>query len=96
MAQNDYKIFLFQINGAHAAILTAVGEKSFIQAMAALRIGGRVVALGIPDRAVEVPVLSLVMRGIQIVGSAVGNRKDLQVRIGVGRAGKDWAKFHTL
>jgi propanol-preferring alcohol dehydrogenase len=66
------------LGGAHAAISVAVAPKAFEQAFGALRRGGTLVFVALPaDNFVKLPVFETVLRGITIVGSIVGTRKDL-------------------
>jgi propanol-preferring alcohol dehydrogenase len=66
------------LGGAHAAISVAVAPKAFEQAFGALRRGGTLVFVALPaDNFVKLPIFETVLRGITIVGSIVGTRKDL-------------------
>jgi propanol-preferring alcohol dehydrogenase len=64
--------------GAHAAVVTAVAKAAFNSAVDAVRAGGRVVAVGLPPEAMSLDIPRLVLDGIQVVGSLVGTRQDLQ------------------
>jgi alcohol dehydrogenase, propanol-preferring len=66
------------LGGADIVIATAVSAKSFRAAFDALRPGGRLVIVGLPPEEMPVPVFDLVLKGISVMGSIVGTRKDLQ------------------
>ncbi|KAI8934594.1 hypothetical protein NX059_008290 [Plenodomus lindquistii] len=66
--------------GAHAVIVCTANNNAYAQSAELLRFGGRVVCVGIPEGDV-VPMKSaspglMVGKALQIVGSAVGNRKE--------------------
>ncbi|WP_269914687.1 alcohol dehydrogenase AdhP [Acinetobacter sp. HY1485] len=65
-------------NGAHAAVVTAVAKAAFNSAVDCVRAGARVVAVGLPPEAMSLNIPRLVLDGIEVVGSLVGTRKDLQ------------------
>lgn len=62
--------------GAHAAVVTAVAKAAFNSAVDAVRAGGRVVAVGLPE-SMSLDIPRLVLDGIEVVGSLVGTRQDL-------------------
>lgn len=66
--------------GAHAVVVCTANNAAYAQSAEMLRFGGRVVCVGIPEGEV-VPIKSsypglLVAKSLQIVGSAVGSRKE--------------------
>lgn len=66
--------------GAHAVVVCTANNGAYGQSAELLRFGGRVVCVGIPEGDV-VPMKSanpglLVAKALQIVGSAVGSRKE--------------------
>jgi len=66
------------LGGAHAAISVAVAPKAFEQAFSSLRRGGTLVFVALPaDNFVSLPIFETVLKGITILGSIVGTRKDL-------------------
>ena len=66
------------LGGAHAAISVAVAPKAFEQAFSSLRRGGTLVFVALPaDNVVSLPIFETVLKGITILGSIVGTRKDL-------------------
>ena len=67
-----------EFGGAHSAIVTAVSQIAFDQAVDALRAGGKLVAVGLPKGKMGVSIIKTVLDGIQIAGSLVGTRQDLR------------------
>lgn len=64
--------------GAHSAVVTAVSKVAFNQAVDSVRAGGRVVAVGLPSEMMDLSIVRTVLDGIQVIGSLVGTRKDLE------------------
>lgn len=75
------------IGGCHAALVTAVQKKAFDQAVYSVRPGGKVVAIGLPTENMEVPIVKTVLDGIEVIGSLVGTRKDLEEAFQFGAEG---------
>ena len=66
------------LGGADVAIALAASPRSFEQAFASLRRGGRLVCVGLPaDGRLDLPVFDVVLKGISVIGSIVGTRTDL-------------------
>jgi propanol-preferring alcohol dehydrogenase len=64
--------------GVDVAIVLAAAPSAYEQALRSLRRGGRLVCVGIPtDGVLPVPIFDAVTRGISVIGSIVGTRKDL-------------------
>jgi propanol-preferring alcohol dehydrogenase len=66
--------------GAHAVVVCTANNAAYAQSADFLRFGGRVVCVGIPEGEVQ-PVKSaypglLIAKALQVVGSAVGSRKE--------------------
>lgn len=74
--------------GAHAAVVTAVAKAAFNDAVNSVRAGGRVVAVGLPPESMDLSIPRLVLDGIEVVGSLVGTRKDLEEAFQFGAEGK--------
>lgn len=74
--------------GAHAAVVTAVSKVAFNQAVNSVRAAGKVVAVGLPPETMDLEIVKTVLDGIQIVGSLVGTRKDLEEAFQFGAEGK--------
>ncbi|CAF1234333.1 unnamed protein product [Adineta ricciae] len=64
--------------GAQATIITVPSIQAYEEAFKAVKSGGRVVAVGLPNGKMSVPIVDCVLRGIEIVGSVVGTRQDMQ------------------
>ena len=73
--------------GAHSAVVTAVSKVAFNQAVDSVRAGGRVVAVGLPSEMMELSIVKTVLDGIQVIGSLVGTRKDLEEAFQFGAEG---------
>jgi len=66
------------LGGVDAAIALAVSPKSMGQAFDSLKRGGRLVLVALPkDNELVLPIFQTVLKGITIVGSIVGTRRDL-------------------
>jgi len=66
------------LGGADVALVFAVSQRSFDQAFASLRPGGRLVCVAMPaDGNMTIPIFDTVLKGISIIGSIVGTRGDL-------------------
>jgi len=65
--------------GADVAVVTAASPRTFEQAYASLRRGGRLSCVGLPaDDKITISVFDTVLSGKQIIGSIVGTRNDLE------------------
>lgn len=65
------------VGGAHAALVTAVSEKTFPQALSMLRRGGTVSLVGLPPGDFPLSIFDTVLRGLTVRGSIVGTRLDM-------------------
>ncbi|GLY38154.1 zinc-dependent alcohol dehydrogenase [Amycolatopsis sp. NBRC 101858] len=75
--------------GADVAIVLAAAPSAFEQALHSLRRGGRLVCVGIPAGGVlPVPIFEAVIKGISVIGSIVGTRKDLAEVFALHAAGR--------
>ncbi|MBY7142048.1 alcohol dehydrogenase AdhP [Virgibacillus sp. NKC19-3] len=77
-----------QIGGAHAAVVTAVSKIAFNQAVNSVRAASKVVAVGLPPETMDLEIVKTVLDGIEVVGSLVGTRKDLEETFQFGAEGK--------
>lgn len=66
------------IGGVQGTVVTVPIVTAFEQAFASVKRGGRVVAVALPNAKMAVPIIECVLGGIELVGSIVGTRKDLQ------------------
>ena len=73
--------------GAHSAVVTAVSKVAFNQAVDSVRACGRVVAVGLPSEMMDLSIVKTVLDGIQVIGSLVGTRKDLEEAFQFGAEG---------
>lgn len=73
--------------GAHSAVVTVVSKVAFNQAVDSVRAGGRVVAVGLPSEMMDLSIVKTVLDGIQVIGSLVGTRKDLEEAFQFGAEG---------
>ena len=81
------KIMELTNGGAHGAVVSAVAKIAFDQAVYSIRAGGRVVAVGLPSEMMDIPIIKTVIDGIEVVGSIVGTRKDLEEAFDFGARG---------
>ncbi|WPF84258.1 zinc-dependent alcohol dehydrogenase [Sanguibacter sp. 4.1] len=65
------------VGGAQAALVTAVSEKTFPQALSMLRRGGTVSLVGLPPGDFPLSIFDTVLRGLTVRGSIVGTRLDM-------------------
>ena len=78
-----------KLGGVDQAIALAVSPSAFEQAYGSLRRHGTLVFVALPaDNEVKIPIFETVLRGITIVGSIVGTRKDLREVYELHAAGK--------
>ena len=77
-----------RLGGADAAIVTAVSPAPFQQAFNSLARGGRLVCVGLPaDNHLEIPIFETVLGGLDLRGSIVGTRHDLEEVFDLHRRG---------
>jgi propanol-preferring alcohol dehydrogenase len=77
--EQDPVAYIQALGGADAAIATAVSPKPFQQAFRSLARGGRLVCVGLPaDNHLEIPIFETVLGGLDLRGSIVGTRHDLE------------------
>lgn len=81
------KVIQEKTGGAHSAMVTAVSRAAFNSAVDAVRAGGRVVAVGLPPESMDLSIPRIVLDGIEVVGSLVGTRKDLEEAFQFGAEG---------
>lgn len=74
--------------GVHATVVTAVSKVAFNQAIDSVRPAGKVVAVGLPSETMDLPIIKTVLNGIEVIGSLVGTRKDLEEAFQFGAEGK--------
>lgn len=75
--------------GADVAVVTAASPRTFEQAFASLRRGGRLSCVGLPaDDKITISVFDTVLSGKHIIGSIVGTRNDLTDVFALHAAGR--------
>jgi propanol-preferring alcohol dehydrogenase len=68
-----------RLGGADAAISTAVSPAAFEQAFGSLARGGKLVCVGLPaENSMRLPIFETVLGGLEVAGSIVGTRHDLE------------------
>jgi propanol-preferring alcohol dehydrogenase len=78
-SEEDPVAAIQRLGGANAAIATAVSPKPFQQAYRSLARGGRLVCVGLPaQNHMEIPIFETVLGALEIRGSIVGTRHDLE------------------
>jgi propanol-preferring alcohol dehydrogenase len=78
-AEEDPVAAIQRLGGADAAISTAATPIAFEQAFRSLARGGRLVCVGLPaENHMEIPIFETVLGGLDIIGSIVGTRRDLE------------------
>ena len=66
------------LGGADVALALAVSPASLRQAFDSLMRGGRLVLVALPrDNDLQLPIFETVLKGISVIGSIVGTRRDL-------------------
>lgn len=81
------KVIQEKVGGAHAAVVTAVSRAAFNSSVDCVRAGGRIVAIGLPPETMDLSIPRIVLDGIEIVGSLVGTRQDLEEAFQFGAEG---------
>jgi propanol-preferring alcohol dehydrogenase len=84
-----------RLGGADIVIGTAVSAKAFQSAFDALKRGGKLVLVGLPPESLPVPIFDLVLKGISVIGSIVGTRKDLQETLDLAARGLVTCDYKT-
>lgn len=85
--EDPVKLIQEKVGGAHSAVVTAVSKVAFNQAIDSVRAAGKVVAVGLPSETMDVSIVKTVLDGIEIIGSLVGTRKDLEEAFQFGAEG---------
>jgi alcohol dehydrogenase, propanol-preferring len=78
-AEEDAAAAIQRLGGADAAIATAATPAAYEQAFGSLARGGKLVFVGLPaDNHMRLPIFETVLGGIELRGSIVGTRHDLE------------------
>jgi len=76
------------LGGAHVVLTPAPNPQAIAQGFEALRRGGTLVLVGLPQGTFTLPILGTVAKGIRILTSAVGTRQDLREVLALAAAKK--------
>lgn len=87
LKENPVEVIKEKTGGCHSSVVTAVSKVAFNQAIDSVRAGGIVVAVGLPSETMDVSIVKTVLDGIEIIGSLVGTRKDLEEAFQFGAEG---------
>ena len=87
LKENPVEVIKEKTGGCHSAVVTAVSKVAFNQAIDSVRAAGIVVAVGLPSETMDVSIVKTVLDGIEIIGSLVGTRKDLEEAFQFGAEG---------
>ena len=77
-----------KVGGVQGSVVTVPIVAAFEQAFKSVKRGGRVVAVALPNGRMSVPIVDCVLGGIELVGSIVGTRKDLQEALNIAKLHK--------
>ncbi|CAF1497053.1 unnamed protein product [Adineta ricciae] len=77
-----------KLRGVQAAIVTVPLIQAYDEAYKSVKRGGRIVAVGLPNGTMSIPIIDCVCRGIQLIGSMVGSREDLKEALAMAKAHK--------
>ncbi|SMX47193.1 alcohol dehydrogenase AdhP [Actibacterium lipolyticum] len=80
------------LGGVHGALVTAVSNAAFGQAVGMMRKGGTLSLVGLPPGDFPLPIFEVVLKGITVRGSIVGTRNDLNESLAF--AGEGLVKSH--
>ena len=84
-----------KLGGADIVIGTAVSARAFQSAFDALKRGGKMVLVGLPPESLPVPIFDLVLKGVSVIGSIVGTRKDMQETLDLAARGLVTCDYQT-
>ncbi len=82
-----------QLGGVHGALVTAVSNSAFAQAVGMLRRGGFLSLVGLPPGDFPLPIFEVVLKRITVRGSIVGTRNDLAESLAFAAEGKVASHF---
>jgi propanol-preferring alcohol dehydrogenase len=82
-----------QLGGVRGALVTAVSNSAFAQAVGMLRRGGFLSLVGLPPGDFPLPIFEVVLKRITVRGSIVGTRNDLAEALEFAAAGKVASHF---
>ncbi len=90
-----------QLGGVHGALVTAVSNSAFSQAVSMMRSGGTLSLVGLPPGDFPLPIFEIVLKGITVRGSIVGTRNDLAESLAFAAEGSvtshfSWDKLENI
>ncbi|MEL7211274.1 MAG: alcohol dehydrogenase AdhP [Pseudomonadota bacterium] len=90
-----------QLGGVHGALVTAVSNSAFSQAVSMMRRGGTLSLVGLPPGDFPLPIFEIVLKGITVRGSIVGTRNDLAESLAFASEGAvqshfSWDKLENI
>ena len=80
LKENPVEVIKEKTGGCHSSVVTAVSKVAFNQAINSVR-------AGLPSETMDVSIVKTVLDGIEIIGSLVGTRKDLEEAFQFGAEG---------
>jgi len=78
-----------KVRGVQVAIVTVPLIQAYEEACKSVKRGGRIIAVALPKGNLSIPISTFITREIQLIGSFVGTRKDLQEAL-------ELAKIHKI
>lgn len=66
------------MHGVQIAIVTVPVIQAYDEAFKSLKRGGRIIAVALPKENLSIQIPILIFKEIQLIGSLVGTRKDMQ------------------
>jgi propanol-preferring alcohol dehydrogenase len=94
-AENAGRTLQKQCGGVDAAIVLTPAPAAIDQAFRSVKRTGSVVLVGLAGTRYELPILDTVLKGIQVRGSFLGKRQDLDDALELAAAGKVKAHVET-
>jgi alcohol dehydrogenase, propanol-preferring len=90
--ENPGEVVQRETGGVHGALVTAVSNAAFSQALGMLRRRGTLSLVGLPPGDFPLPIFDVVLNRITVRGSIVGTRQDLEEALEF--AGEDKVRTH--
>jgi len=77
-----------KVRGVQVAIVTVPLIQAYEEACKSVKRGGRIIAVALPKGNLSIPISTFITREIQLIGSYVGTRKDLQEALELAKVRK--------
>ncbi|CAF4642568.1 unnamed protein product [Rotaria sp. Silwood2] len=81
-----------KVGGVQATIVAVPLIQAYEEAFKSVKRGGRIVAIGLPAGKMSISAIDCILREIQLIGSTVGTRKDLQEALELAKLRKIMCK----